>query len=87
MARRLEVLLSLVPQLDQTREQQDHVPSLVHDGRMAVIAADFAGEAVLGGFRAGVVPFEVVVAIGEVDVFFVEDGGPLEGGCWVGHVC
>lgn len=33
----------------------------------------------LDGFVGWVVPFEVVVAVGEVDVFFVEDGGPLEG--------
>lgn len=33
-----------------------------------------------GGAFGGVVPREVVVAVGEVDVGFVEDGGPLEGG-------
>jgi len=82
MARRFEVLLPLVSQLDQTREEQDHVPSLVHNRAMAIIAPDFAWQAVLGGFRARVVPFEVVVAVGEVDVFFVEDGCPLEGGSW-----
>ena len=46
---------------------------------MAVGATNFAGELVLDGLVGWVVPFEVVVAIGEVDVFFVEDGGPLEG--------
>jgi len=42
-------------------------------------AADFARELVLDGFAGGVVPFEVVVAAGEVDVFFVENSCPLEG--------
>lgn len=46
---------------------------------MAVAAAHFAGQFVRDGFIGGVVPFEVVVAVGEVDVGFVEDGGPLEG--------
>lgn len=47
---------------------------------MAEGAADLAGELVLDGFVGRVVPFQVVVAVEEVDVFFVEDGGPLEGG-------
>lgn len=49
---------------------------------MAVAAAHFTGQLVLDGFIGGIVPFEVVVAVGEVDVGFVEDGGPLEGGGW-----
>ena len=46
---------------------------------MAEGAADLAGQLVLGGFGGWVVPLEVVVVVFEVDVFFVEDGGPLEG--------
>jgi hypothetical protein len=42
-------------------------------------AADFAGELVLDGFSGGVVPFQVVVAASEVNVFFVENRCPLEG--------
>ena len=30
-------------------------------------------------FLGRLVPAEIVVAVGEVDVVFVEDGGPLEG--------
>lgn len=37
------------------------------------------------GFFRAFVPAEVVVAVGEVYVFFVEDGGPLEGGACVVH--
>jgi len=44
--------------------------------------AHFAGEFVFDRFRGGVVPFQAVVALGEVDVFFVEYGGPLE---WSGY--
>lgn len=35
-----------------------------------------------GGFRGWVVPLEVVVAMFEVDVVLVEDGGPLEWSGW-----
>ena len=69
-------------QVDKRREQEDHIAALVHDGRVAVRAAHFAGELVLDGFLRRVVPLEVVVAVCEVDVGFVEDGGPSEGcGC------
>jgi len=80
MAGRREVLLLLrTLELDQRREEQDHVAALVHDGRPAVVAFDFAREFVLGGLGTAVVPAEVVVAFGEVDVAFLEDGRPLEG--------
>jgi hypothetical protein len=37
---------------------------------------------VLDRLLGRVVPLQVVVAVGEVDVFLVEDGSPLEGsGC------
>ena len=66
-------------EMDQRREKQNHIPALIHDGRMAERATHFARQLVLDGFGARVVPFEVVVARDEVDVFFVEYGGPLEG--------
>ena len=65
--------------LDQGREQQDHVAAFVHDGGAAVRTRHFAGQVVRGGLGGRVVPAEVVVAVCEVDVGFVEDGGPLEG--------
>ena len=68
--------------MDESRIQQDHIPSLIHDGSAAVSARDLAGKLVLCGLFSGLVPAEVVVAVSEVDVVFVEDGGPLErGGC------
>jgi hypothetical protein len=73
----LLVLLAL--ELDERREEKDHVAALVHDGTVAEGAADFAGEFVFGGLGRRVVPLEVVVAIFEADVILVEDGGPLEG--------
>jgi hypothetical protein len=83
VASRLEISLGLIGlEMHQRREEEDHVAALVHDGGVAEGAADFAGELVLDRLAGGVVPFEVVVAVGEVDVFFVEDGCPLEGcGC------
>jgi hypothetical protein len=75
-----KVLLILVAlEFDERREEQDHVPALVHDGAVAERTADLARQLVLGGFGGRVVPLEVVVAVFEVDVVFVEDGGPLEG--------
>lgn len=65
--------------IDQGWEQQDHVPALVHDRCTTVGAADFAGKFVHACFIGGLIPAEVMVAAGEVDVVFVEDGGPLEG--------
>jgi hypothetical protein len=60
-------------------EQKDHVAALVKDGRVAVVAAHLAGKVVLNGLCRGVVPLEVVVALGEVDVGLLENGSPLEG--------
>ena len=65
-------------ELDQTREQQDHVAPFVHDRGPTISAGDFAGQLVLGGLLGAVIPDEVVVSIGEVDVVFVENGCPLE---------
>lgn len=76
----LEVRLIFVGlEVDERGEEQDHVAALVHDGAVAVRAAHFAGQLVLDALRGGVVPLEVVVAVGEVDVLLVEDGRPLEG--------
>jgi hypothetical protein len=76
----LEVGFVLVGlEVDERWEEQDHVAALVHDGAVAVRAAHFAGQLVLDALLGWVVPLEVVVAIGEVDVILVEDGGPLEG--------
>ena len=84
VAARLEVRLVLVGlEVNQGWEEEDHVAPLVHDGAVAEGAAHFAGQLVLDRLVRGVVPFEVVVPVAEVDVGFVEDGGPLEGGRWV----
>lgn len=80
MASGPELELGLVGlQVDQAWKQEDHVTALVHDGRMAVVAADFARHAVGDVLVGRVVPFEVVMTAAEVDVGLVEDGSPLEG--------
>lgn len=76
----IPVLLTL--ELYKRGEEQDHVPALVHDGSPTVRAADLARQLVARRLLCGVVPDEVVVAVGEVYVGLVEDGGPLEGGAW-----
>jgi len=72
----VHVILAL--ELDEGGEQQNHVAALVHNGRVAERAADLARKLVLDGLLRWVVPFKVVVAIGEVDVGLFEDGSPLE---------
>lgn len=77
---RLELVSSLlVREVDQARENQYHVPPLVHNRAVAEVAAYFARKLVLDALVRGVVPLEVVVAVVEVDVALVEDGCPLEG--------
>jgi len=77
---RLEVSLILIClQVDQAREQQDHVPALIHNRAVAVRAADLARQLVLDALVRRVIPLEIVVAVEEVDVVLVEDGGPLKG--------
>lgn len=74
-----ERLVLIRLEVDQTREQQNHVAALVHDGAVAEGAAYLAGQLVLDALVGRVVPLEAVMAVGEVDVLLVEDGGPLEG--------
>jgi hypothetical protein len=73
------VLIAL--ELDERREEQNHVSALVHNRTVAERTADLARQLVFGGFGGRVVPLEVVVTVFEVDVVFVENGGPLE---WCG---
>jgi len=68
--------------VNQAGEEQDHVSALVHDGTVAVGAANLAGKLVLDRLGAGVVPLEVMVSVREVDVLLVEDGSPLERCSW-----
>lgn len=76
---RLEVLLVLIGlEMHQSGEQQNHVSALIHDRRMAEVAADLAGELVLDRLLSGIIPLQVMMTVSEVDVVLVEDGGPLE---------
>jgi hypothetical protein len=50
---------------------------------MAERASHFAGKLVLDRLLRRVVPLEVVVAVGEIDVLLMEDGCPLEGCSYV----
>jgi hypothetical protein len=46
---------------------------------MAERAANLAGKLVFDRLLAGVIPLQVVVTIGEIDVILVKDSSPLEG--------
>jgi len=60
----LEICLVLVGlQVNQAREEQDHVPSLIHDWAVAVVATNFARKLVLNRLVGRVVPLEVVVTV------------------------
>lgn len=69
--------------LDQRWEKENHVPAFVHDRRAAVGTRHLAWEMVRCVFVGGIIPAEVVVSIGEVDVALVEDGCPLEWCLWM----
>lgn len=79
MATRFEVSLVFFRlEVNQGRKKKDHIATFVHDRRMAVRAANLAGKLVFDGLVGGIIPFQIVVAISEVDVFLVENGSPLE---------
>ena len=64
--------------LNDTREHEDHVAALVHDGRVAVRAADLAGQPVVRLLVLRVIEREALGPPREVQVLLMEDGGPLE---------
>ena len=66
-------------EMNEGGKKEDHVASLIHDGTVAVGAPDFAGELVFSGLGCWIVPLEVMVAVGKIDVIFMEDGCPLKG--------
>ena len=80
VACRLECItcLGLHYTFDERGEQEDHVAAFVHDRSSTEGAGDFARKVVRDVFGGGVVPAKVMMAVGEIDVRFVEDGGPLE---------
>lgn len=49
-------LLLRILEVDQAGEEQDHIATLVHDGAVAIVAADLAGKLVLDGLVGGIVP-------------------------------
>jgi hypothetical protein len=64
--------------LDEGWEEKDHVAALIHDRRAAIGAGDFAGKVVRDVFVGRIIPAEIMVPVGEVDVGFVKDYCPLK---------
>lgn len=64
--------------MNQTGKQQDHIPPFIHNGTVAEGTPHFARQLVLVGLCCGIIPLKIVMAMREVDVVFVENGGPLE---------
>lgn len=46
---------------------------------MAIIAPHFTRQFMLNGLGRRIIPLQIMVSIGEVDVILVEDCSPLEG--------
>ena len=67
--------------MDQAWEEQYHVPALIHDWAMAEAAPHFAWQLVLVALGRWVIPLQIMVSVGEIDVVLLEDGSPLE---WCG---
>ena len=63
---------------DESWKKQNQFSSLVHDWSFAKITPYFARQFVSGFACLRIVPFEILRAVDEVDIFFVEDGCPLE---------
>jgi len=79
MALRIKPLLLLVRlELNQTREQQDHIPPLVHDWCSAVGTADFTRELVSCRLFAWVVPTQVMVPSHEINILLLKNRRPLK---------
>lgn len=81
VAGRFECLAAFrsVDTFNEGGEEEDHVSAFVHDGSAAKGAGDFAGKFVFDALIARLVPAQVVDAVGEVNIGFAEDCGPLEG--------
>lgn len=76
----LEVgLVFIVLEVDQTWKQENHVTTLIHDGRMAEATSNLAWKLVFDALATGIIPLQVMMPMREVDVLFMEDGSPLEG--------
>ena len=83
-SRWLEILLCLLTlKLDDGREHQHHVPPLVHNGCVAVRAADLAGQVMIRMLLLCMVESQALGAVLEVQILFLEDGGPLEGCAYI----
>jgi len=88
VAPRLKIELRLIVwEVNQAREQQDHILSLIHDRAMTERASHFARQLVLNALVCWIVPFKIMMSLLEVDVFLVENGCPLEGCCMLGLTC
>lgn len=76
---RIKRLLVLrTTEVDDTRKHQDHVPTFVHDRRVAVRAADLARQLVVRLLVARIVERQAFRALLEVQVLLLENGCPLE---------
>ena len=79
-SRRRKVLpvLSGSLEIDQGRVEQDHIATFVHDRGVAGGTPDLARQLVDIGLLAAVIPYQIMMTMGEIDVLLVEDGGPLK---------
>jgi hypothetical protein len=73
-----ESLILVGLEVDERRKQQNHVATLIHYRAVTIRAADLARELVLDGLLGRIVPLQLMVAVGEVDILLMEDGCPLE---------
>ena len=67
--------------MNQAWKEQNHIPALIHDWAMAEAAPHFAWQLVLVALGRWIIPLQIMVSVGEVDVVLLEDGSPLE---WCG---
>jgi len=73
-------LLFRILEMYKCRVEQDHVAAFVHNIAATPLAGHLARKVVPYAFLAWIIPSEVVVAIDEIDILFMENCRPLEGG-------
>ncbi len=60
--------LRCVDSFDECGEEEDHVAAFVHDWCTAERTGDFAGEFVFDALFRGLVPADIIDAVGEIDI-------------------
>ena len=65
-------------EIDQCWEEKYHPSTFIHDGSFAMSTAYLARKLVSCRLLCRIVPDQIMMTVGEIDIFFVKDSSPLE---------